>query len=222
MKALAMTHPTAVLRSALLILTLGLLPGCSALSALGSATETLDVYELRAPTDLPTAAGNPLALSVTVELPTTSGALETDRIMIRPNALQAQYLPDVRWSEATPVMVQTLMLRSLESTNALTYVARRPLGAGSDIAVLTEVTDFQAEAPADGGPVTVVLRMTTRLVRESDVSIRAARTFRASAQAPSTGTMDVVAAFDAASAQLLRDFAVWTATTLGRRLTPSG
>ena len=65
---------------------------------------------------------------VIIELPTTSGALATDRIMIRPNRLQAQYLPESRWSEPAPVMVQTLMLRAVEATGAVRYVGREPLG----------------------------------------------------------------------------------------------
>jgi cholesterol transport system auxiliary component len=209
------------LRRCAMILGCVVLSGCSALSALNSATTPLDVYELRAPSDLPTAA-NALPLQVTIELPTTSGALVTDRILIRPDRLQAQYLSDVRWSEETPEMVQTLLLRSLENTNALSYVARRPLGAGGDIAIMTEVTDFQAEAPNAEGPVTVVLRMTSRLVRESDVSIRATRTFSATAEAPTSEVADVVAAFDRASDALMRDFGTWAATSLGARLSAGG
>ncbi|MFZ5963208.1 ABC-type transport auxiliary lipoprotein family protein [Thalassococcus sp. BH17M4-6] len=213
--------PFSVRRRVIPFLALLVLSGCSALSALGDATETLDVYELRAPDTLPVASRT-LPLQVTVELPTTSGALVTDRIMIKPDALQAQYLPGARWSEETPVMVQTLLLRSLEQTNGLSYVARRPLGAGGDIAILTEVTDFQAESPNEDAPVTVTLRMTSRLVRERDVSIRASRTFTATAQAASTDVGDVVAAFDRASDQLLQDFATWAVTSLGARLSAGG
>ena len=62
--------------------------------------------------------------------------------------------------------------------------------------MMTEVTDFQAEAPNPDGPATVVLRMTVRLVREADVSIVGARTFSATVQTPSTELADVVAGFD--------------------------
>lgn len=216
-----MPLPTRRSLAVLLGLALTGLPGCGALSALGDATTPLDVYELRAPSGLPTATRT-RPLQVTVEVPTTGGALQTDRILIRPDRLQAQYLPDVRWSEETPEMVQTLMLRSLENTNAVAYVGRRPLGTGGDVAVMTELTDFQAEAPNPDGPATVVLRMTVRLVRESDVSILGARTFSATAQTPSTELPDVVAGFDAAAAQLFTDFARWSAAELGAPLRAGG
>ncbi len=213
-----MTRHLPILRAATLVLSLLGLTGCSALSALTDATTPLEVYELRAPGDLPVSRGTPLPVAVTIETPTTSGALQTDRIMIRPDPYQAQYLPEVRWSEELPVMVQTLMLRSLESTQALTYVGRTPLGADSAYAVVTEVTDFQAESAGEGQPVTVRLRMRTSIVRESDVQIVAARTFGATAQSPETDVANLVRAFDSASNVMMRDFALWVTATLGRRL----
>lgn len=163
--------------------------------------------------------GSPLARDVTVELPTTSGVLETDRILIRPDALQAQYLPEVRWGDETPVMMQTLMLRALENTNGLRYVGRRPLAGSGDYAIVTELVDFHAQLDAGGESATVLIRMTSRLVRERDASVISSRTFTASAPAASTETPDIVTAFDLAVDQVLIDFAGWTMTTLGRRMT---
>ncbi|SNR49656.1 ABC-type transport auxiliary lipoprotein family protein [Puniceibacterium sediminis] len=213
-----MTFRSPIPRALALCLALSGLSGCSALSALSDVSTPLDVYELRAPDDVPVARGNPLPLVVTIETPTTGGALQTDHIMIRPDPYQAQYLPDVRWSEDVPQLVQTLMLRTLESTQALRYVGRTPLGAGGDYAIMTEITDFQAEAAAVDAPVLIRLRIVASLVRERDVQIIASRTFGATAESPTTKTGDVVRAFDAASDEMLRDFAVWAAGAMGRRL----
>lgn len=207
-----------MLRPAIAIAALTLLAGCSAISALSDATTPLEVYELRAEHAGVVASGAPLARDIIVELPTTAGALDTDRIMIRPNAFQAQYLPEARWGEPTPVMVQTLMVRALENTNALRYVARRPLGPGGDFAIVTELVDFQAEQPdANAAPV-VNLRMSVRILRESDTRIIASRTFTASAEAASTDTLVLVAAFDRAAASLMDEFTAWTLASLGARV----
>ena len=199
---------------------LPVLAGCSALSALGDATKALDVYELQVPAALPVARG-PLAREVVVELPSTGGALETDRIMIRPSPLQAEYLPGARWSDPTPVMLQTLMLRTLNDSQGLRYVGRRPLGTSGDYAIVTELTEFQAVATDGGKGATIRLQMTARLVRESDAAIVATRTFRASAAADSTKTLPLVQAFDRAGQQMMLDFARWTMSSLGRPL-PTG
>lgn len=199
-------------RRAIVLCIVVALGGCSTLSAIGGATATSDVYELRA-VDLPQ-AGRQSGTHVIVETPTTTGALNTDSIMIRPNALQAQYLPGARWSDPAPVMLQTLMLRSLESTNAFSYVGRRPIGPTGDVAVLTELVDFHAEPDAENDTATVRLRITVRLLREGDADIIATRSFESSAIAPSTETRHIVAAFDAAAKGLLRAFTAWTISSL--------
>lgn len=198
-----------------------LLTGCATLGALGDVSTPLAVYDLRAPEGAPVTQGGPLARDVVVELPTTSGVLETDRILIRPDALQAQYLPEARWGDETPVMLQTLMVRSLENTGGLRYVGRRPLAGSGDYAIVTELVDFHAELAPDGISAIVSIRMTSRLIRESDASVVASRNFSAEAIAASTETPALIDAFDRGSDLLLIDFADWTMTTLGRRLSPA-
>ena len=186
----------------------GLVAGCSAFSAVKDATATLEVYTLRAP-QAETVARNPAPIDLIVEIPTTSGALDTDRIMIRPSALQAQYLPDVRWGETVPVMVQSLLLRSLEDSQGFRYVGRRPIGPGGDFAVLSEVTDFQAEISGGEGAV-VTLRLTVRLVREEDAEIVAGRTFTATAATTSTEAPALVEGFDRATQEIMGEIVEWT------------
>ena len=203
-------------RIVLLSLALPLLAGCSALSALGDAATPQAVFELRAPTALPVAA-RPRAWDVIVELPTTGGALETDRIMIRPGPLEAQYLPGVRWSEPAPVMVQTMLLRALDTTGAVQYVGRRPLGPSGDYAIVTELVDFQAELSPDGESARIVTRMITRIVREQGVQILATNSFAATENATSLDDADLVAAFDAAAGRMIAEATTWTLSSLGIR-----
>ncbi|UMA63779.1 ABC-type transport auxiliary lipoprotein family protein [Roseivivax marinus] len=191
---------------AILLLPLAL-SGCSALSALSDATTVLDVYELQAPDAVP--QGGARSLDVIVELPTTTGALDTDRVMVKPSQLQAQYLDDARWGEEMPVMMQSLMLRTLQETEAFRYVAREPLGLSGDVAIVSDVIDFHAVAAPEGEGAEVVLRVRVQLVRETDVAILSSRTFEARAQAPATDTPTLMRAFDSASDALLTEFAGW-------------
>jgi cholesterol transport system auxiliary component len=207
---------TNAIRRLALALSLPLaLGGCAAVSAIGSATEALEVYELSTPTDLPVRQGAPQRRDIIVEVPTTGGALSTDRIMVRPAPLQAQYLPGVRWSEEAPVMLQTLMLRALDRTGAFQYVGRRPLGQGGDFAIVTELVDFQAELSPDGASAQVEVRMIARIVRERGVQIVATRSFAAQEAAQSLDDDAIANAFDAATGRVISDFSVWTLTSLG-------
>ncbi len=190
------------------------LGACGAISALNDVDQPLDSYELGVPQGLPVARRS-LPQHLTVERPAAGGALDTDRILIRPNPLQAQYLPAARWTDEAPVMLQTLILRSLEATGALTYVGRRPLGASSDYALLSEIAALEAAPLADGDAATVRVELSAWLVREEDAQIVADRTFTATASAPSTETLTLVAALDRATGQVLREIAAWTLATLG-------
>jgi cholesterol transport system auxiliary component len=201
----------------LVLATAGLLPGCSALSALSGAATPLDAYDLNAPA-VPVQARNTTSRQLVVELPTAPGALTTDRILIRPHPLQAAYLPDAKWAEEVPIMLQTLMVRSFEDSNGFRYVGRRPLGASGDYALLTEVTDFQAEAGAQGDA-TIRLRLTARLVREEDAQVIASRSFTQTAPTASTEALALVEGFNLANQALMSDVTKWVlgAANIGTR-----
>lgn len=204
-------------RIVLFAMLAALLSGCGAITAIGEATTPLDAYELRAPVEGPQAQGRPLERDLIVEIPSASGALDTDRIMIRPHPLQAQYLPRSRWSDSTPVMLQTLMLRSIENSNALRYVGRRPLAGSGDFALISELTDFQAELDEETDTAVIRMRLNARIVRESDASIVASRAFTSSASAPSLETLDLVGSFNDAAEPLLTDLTGWVMVSLGIR-----
>ena len=202
------------LRMMALMAAIPALASCGAVSALSDAATPLDVIVLQAPADLPVQEGRPRPRDIIIEEPTAGGALATDRIMIQPGALQAQYLPDVRWSDPAPVMMQTLMLRALDETRAFQYVGRRPLGPGGDFAILTEMVDFQAELAPDGEAAEIVVRIIVRIVREQGASVVATRTFAAREPAASLDDLDLAAAFDAATGRVISEFAVWCLSTI--------
>ena len=187
------------------------LGGCAALSGLGGGP-ALDAFELRAPAN-PPVAGRSLARDLVVETPEAGPALDLDRIMIRPNPLQAQYLPGARWTGDAPVMMQRLMVRTLQDANAFRFVGRRPLGPGADFALVSELTDFQAEDTADS---TIVrIRLVARLVREQDATVIASRSFTATTPIESLDTLVVVQSFNTATDSLMRDLSTWVQSTLG-------
>lgn len=181
------------------------LAGCGALSSLSRASGALDAYTL-AP--LPVAPGRAGSSHLVVATPTATGALATDRILIKPSRVQAQYLPGARWSDAAPVLVQSLLVGSLQNAGGLRLVSRDPGGLVPDYELMTDLRDFQAESSASGAPVVRVGLMLT-LIREADRQIVATRRVEATATAASDRTADVVAAFDQATTRALAEVADW-------------
>ncbi|ATQ55504.1 ABC-type transport auxiliary lipoprotein family protein [Paracoccus yeei] len=191
--------------AAILALTLAL-PGCGALSAL-SGGPALDVFELRAPDETPKSCGRGRRAELVIEEPKARGTLDTERIMIRPNALQTQYLPDAQWGDTVPVTLQNLLVRSFSPYDAFTHVGRAPLGTAGDFALISEIRDFNAEVAGKGA--IVRLSVDAQLVREMDASVAARGSFSATATAPSTRTADLIPAFDAAGRELLGQMTDW-------------
>jgi len=194
-----------------MFLTLFLLPfmiaGCEAISALDEASRPLEVFELQTPEIARSGVSRDIEL--VVEEPVATGALATERIMIRPSPLQAQYLPGVRWADTAPVMLQTLLVRSLVETGALGSVGRSPVGSVADFALLSELTDFQAETTGDGNGAIIRVRVIFRLVRESDARVVATRAFAVTQEASGTDANSVIAAFDRATSRLLSGTVSW-------------
>ncbi len=180
------------------------LAGCSALGALNQPKR--DVFELLPASDAPVAcrAG---ATELVVELPKARSTLDTDRIMIRPSALQAQYLPDAQWGDTVPVTLQTLLVRSFARYPAFGHVGRTPLAGAGDYALLSEIEDFNAVRTETGAR--VVLSVTAQLVHEGDARVAARGRFQAVRELGSTATPDLIAGFDAAQRELVGQITAW-------------
>jgi cholesterol transport system auxiliary component len=201
---------------ALTLLLAGLLlaPGCAAIGALTQAATPLDAYSLT-----PAAATRGTASTarqITVELPTASGAIDTDRILFKPNRLRTQYLPGVRWIDPAPSLVQSLLVASLQDTGAFRHVGRPQAGPFPDYTVLTEIRAFEAAATtAEGPPYQIRVGLVLSLVREEDNQIIASSAFSAERSTDALEPEILVPAFDAATDQVLRDAVAWLLARFG-------
>lgn len=196
---------------ALLAATL-LMQGCAAISAL-SGGPNRDVFELRPLSDAPRSCGRGRLAELVIEEPKARGTLDTERIMIRPSALQTQYLPDAQWGDTVPVTLQDLLVRGFGAYDVFTHVGRAPLGAAGDYALISEINDFNAEVAGKGA--LVKLSVNAQLVNEMSASVVARGQFSATAAAASTRTADLVPAFDAAGQQLQAQMTDWGLRGIG-------
>jgi cholesterol transport system auxiliary component len=197
-----------IARAAALTLALAGTGGCAAVSALSGAATPLDAYAL---TPLPGAGGAARgSRHIVVETPTASGAIATDRILVKPNPLQAAYLSGARWVDPAPVMVQTLLVQSLQASGAFRLVGRTSLGLFPDNTLLTEIRAFQAEpVSTDGEAYRVRVALTFTLIRDADGAILASRNVERTAAAPSADPLALAAAFDAAMGAVLGEAVAW-------------
>lgn len=192
-----------------LIIATSSLSGCGAISSLSKAGAELDAYTLSPASGSGTPARGRGHLIV--ELPSSAGALATDRILIKPVPYQAQYLPGGRWIEPAPALLQTLLVASFQNVGGFELVGRTANGLNPDYTLMTELLDFQVEPSGpepDQFTVRITLMMT--LIRESDRRVVASRRFSASETTASDDTQALVAAFDRALQGLLQEIVGWT------------
>lgn len=191
--------------------------GCSVMGALGSGPNR-DVFELRA-TGPAMVCNRAAAPQLVVEQPKATGAVDSERILIRPNPLQIQYLPDAEWSDTVPVMVQTLLVRRLGEYSAFSHVGRAPLGSSGDYALLSEIKDFSANIQGDS----TIIRMhiSVQIVDEYSARVIARRDFLTEVPATSTKTSELLAPFDAAGQTIFNEISDWVAGKLGRNCRPA-
>lgn len=187
------------------------LAGCSALGALNPPAR--NIYELLPADDSPRHCARRSGTELVIETPKTRSTLDTNRIMIRPGALEAQYLPDAQWGDVVPVMLQTLLVRGFARYDAFGHVGRAPLGAAGDYALLSEIEDFNAVV-TETGPV-VRLTVDAQLVREGDARVVARGRFSATRPAASTGIDDLAPVFDAAAQDLTGQITAWGLQAMG-------
>lgn len=184
------------------------LSGCSAVSAVSTASEPLDTYTL---SPLSAARSRPAGSGhLVVELPTSGGELSTDRILIKVSPRQAEYLPDVRWSEPTPAMLQTLLVNSLLNQGGFRLVSRVGAGLMPDLTLMTEIQAFQAELTGPNlasAQIRILLQLT--VIRESDRAIAGTRRFGSTASVTSDSTVALIVALDEAMTSVLTEAVGW-------------
>lgn len=203
-------------RLALPFILLAALTGCEAISNIQEAAEPLDAYELRSPA-LQSSAPRADLGNVYVELPSATGALDTDRIAVKPDPLLVQYLPGVRWVNRGTEHFRLLLVRTLADTGRFGFVSGNTSGPTPDYVLLSDLIDFQVEVVpgADGqteNRAAVRARMT--LLSDVDRQVIATRTFESTVASPSAEPPVIMVAFDRATEAILREAADWAVAAL--------
>lgn len=182
------------------------LGGCGAVSALNSAAKALDTYDLSPAAGART--GRRTSHTLLVARPQASAAIATDRIMVKPDAVSITYLPDARWSDEAPLVVQSLLIRSISATGRIGYVGRSEGGPVPDTALLVRMDAFQVEVLPDG-TMNVVIDIALTLISDREQKVIATRNFTQSASAANDTPAGIVAAFQSVLDALLPVMADW-------------
>jgi len=135
------------------LMAAGGLAGCSTLSG---GDKVLATYDLTA------AAGVKETRAITAQVlvpePVALKALDTDRIVVRPSAIEIAYYPGAQWSDRLPRLVQNRLIQTFE--NAGRIRAGSPgQGLAIDYQVLTDLRGFQYDAATKQAHVEIAVKL---------------------------------------------------------------
>lgn len=187
----------------LLALVLALaLQGCAG-SLLESNAAAPETYRL-AGEALPDRGGR-LPLAITVARPGASPALDTERMAVVQPDRRFDHFAGVRWSEPAPQMLQQLLVRALASDGGFAAVTAAPSRVPADLLLDLELRRFEAVYGAAGGPPEVRVEMQVTLVEPRRAERVASFVVAATSVAAENRRAPVVAAFDRATAEAMRE-----------------
>ena len=185
-----------------------MLASCSG-GILGGGGPGPTLYTLQPLAEFP--SGLPqLKAQLLVDIPSASDSLNTRKIALRRNTLNFDYFADANWTDSAPALVQALLVESFERSGRVTAVSRETLALRGDVLLRPELRHFEADYGNNESIPTVRVEIGLMLVRSADRSIVGTHTASASAKPKENQTGAVVAAFDMATREALRDAIVWT------------
>jgi cholesterol transport system auxiliary component len=193
-------------RRTALIGAISTLSGCSAITSINAAAKPLDTFDLRPASG--SKGGRRTSRTLLVARPQASAALATDRIMIKPDAASITYLPDARWSDELPAVVQSLLIRSISETGRIAYVGRSDAGPIPDKALLVRVDAFEVNALADE-TFEVQVELDLTIINDKDQRVVGSRRFSQAEQAVNDSPQEIVRAFQVVLNGLLPAMSDW-------------
>jgi len=193
-------------RRAMLFGAVSLLGGCSAVTSLNNAARTLDTYLL---TPLPgSTSGRRISRTIAVAMPDAPAAIATDRIMIKSGVASISYLPDARWSDELPAVLQSLLIRSISGTGRIGYIGKSEGGPVPDVVVLSRIDGFEVVAKEDG-TFESLADLTLTVMTDRTQSVIGTRSFARSAVVADDSAETITTAFQAILDGLLPLMSDW-------------
>jgi cholesterol transport system auxiliary component len=191
------------------------LSGCTSLveSVIPGKGEGPQLYVLTPKTtfnpDLPR-----IASQILVDVPLAPAEIDTNRVVLSRSPVTVDFFGNAAWPDRAPIMIQTLLVESFESTGKTIAIGRESVGLRADYILKPELRRFTAVYDAPEGPPIVTVLVNIRLVKMPERSIIAQLNADARERAKRNEMQAIVEAFDEALGKILKRIIEWTLTTI--------
>ena len=148
----------------------------------------------------------PAPYQLLVYEPTAVSALDTSRLMVRPQADQVSYYKGIAWSDRVPRLVQTRMIETFQNSGAVKSVS----ATIGQYALVTDLRAFQIDVSS--GKAFAEIEIFAKLVNTSTGKVVATKGFSARVPATTDSPTDAIAAMNQAFTEVLQDTTTWVAS----------
>lgn len=183
--------------------------GCSSL--VGGPREPVTIYspvlDIR-----PDPAWPAVDWALDVARPTAAQSLDSTRILVSPTQGELQVYRGGRWAQTPGAMIESSLMRTLETSGKITAVTRQGSGAAASYRLLLDLRDFRSDYAGAAVP-SATIEVSAKLLHLSDQTIVGSRTFRIVQPAAGVEVAQVSSAFAQALSTLGHDLAGWTLET---------
>jgi cholesterol transport system auxiliary component len=198
----------AIAAAAGLVLAAAAVTGLSGCNLLPQVSEPVQLYTLTPKTTFKKLPK--VDWQLVVEPPTAPAGLNTPRIALSRTAFTLDYYAKSAWTDNAPLMIQTLLIESFESTRSIVGVGREAVGLRPDFFLRTDLREFGATYTGDDPIPTVVVRINAKLIQMPERRIVAFNTAERREKAKSGSFDDVLVAFDEALGGVFKDIVTFT------------
>lgn len=155
-------------------------------------------------------AGGSVAWQLTVDEPSASRDINTDRILVRSGSAEVKYFGGVRWIDRAPRLVQAHLTEAFDRSGRIVGVARGTPGIRTDYKLISDLRTFAVVNSGDRSKASVSIALSLQLVRTATAGIIAAKTFEESVPADGQSMETVARAFGAALDKIVAQSVAWT------------
>jgi cholesterol transport system auxiliary component len=175
----------------------------------GCASHPPATYDLIAPRAF-AGSSHPSRMQLVVDEPSALHALDTNRIMVKPDGNQIAYFKGAAWSDRLPRLIQARMVETFQNTGAVSSVSSSSDTVDSDYTLDTEIRSFQIDSARTAPAADVDIF--AKLVDSKSDRVVASKGFTARVPATNDSTQAGVNALNQALTEVLQDTTNWVAS----------
>jgi phospholipid/cholesterol/gamma-HCH transport system substrate-binding protein len=188
----------------------GIVAGLERMTGGGAAAAAAAVYDLTAPREFPKLDREPSKAQLGVGEPTAVLMIDSQRILVRPDAPKDASFEGARWSDNLPKLVQAKLIQAIENSKYFPAVGRQSDGLTNDYQLGIDVRTFQVSTrPSVRAEVEISAK-----IAGDDGRIVASRVFRKEVPTEVADAAAAAAALDRAFGQVATELVTWAAEAI--------